>query len=91
MNKIVLNNQVYTKTLVHEFKVDVDLDVGIYAGSDIYDWEQSDQGKWVMANSVKTPEVVTKEDIMSWCWRCRIFAYLTDANLTFFNLKWGNK
>lgn len=91
MNKIVLNDKVYTKTLVHKFNVDIDLDVGIYAGSDVYEWEQTDQGKWVMANSAQAPELVTQEDISSYRWRCGIFAYLSETDCTFFNLKWGCK
>lgn len=90
MEEKIIDGKVFIKTLVHRFILDYDIDVGIYVGSDIYDWEQSEQGAWVMANSAMPPEIKTYENIEKFCWDCAIFAYLTASDITYFKLKWGN-
>ena len=90
-NKIVVNDQIYVKTIVHRFFVDLDIDTGIYVGTDIYDWEQSEMGKWVIENSLDKPTLVTHEDITTYRMNCAIVAFLLDRDHTFFQLKWNTQ
>lgn len=89
MDKIIVDEQVFIKTLVHKFSLSLDVDLEIYIGSDVYNWEQSDAGKWILSNSVKQPTLITYDDIETYSTKCLIYAYLKDSDCTFFNLKWG--
>ena len=77
------------KITVHRFTLgDVD-DPDIYAAQPIYDWEQSEEGQWVMANAVETPSWHRCVDQVSYGYRYEIRANLKDEDVTFFKLKWA--
>lgn len=79
------------KVKVHEFTMgDVD-DFEIYVAEPLYKWEKSEPGQWVMANSLETPYYQSGWDINSYGTKVVIFADLKEADLTYFNLKWGIK
>jgi hypothetical protein len=74
---------------VHEFRLgDVD-DPEIYAAGPIYDWQQSDSGKWVMENCVEEPIWGRSIDHKSWGYRIGIRAKFSEQNATYFLLKYG--
>lgn len=74
--------------VVYEFKVsDVD-DPDIYAGQPIYEWQQTDAGKWVMENAIQKPSWHKHFDINSYGYRYQIRADLTPEQITFFELKY---
>jgi hypothetical protein len=74
--------------IVHEFSVsDVD-DSDIYAGQPLYEWQQTDAGKWVMENAIQKPSWHRQLDIHTYGYRYQIRADLTDEQVTFFELKY---
>lgn len=76
-----------TNYIVHNFIVgDVD-DPDIYAGQPIYDWQQSDAGKWVMANAYDKPSWHRCIDYNMYGYQYQIKAKLTPEQITFFELK----
>jgi len=73
--------------VVHEFKVNYVDDPDIYAGQPIYDWEQSDAGKWVMKNAYDKPSWHRNDDYNMYGYTYQIRAHLTAEQITFFELK----
>jgi len=41
--------------VVHKFSVGDVEDPDLYAGQPLYEWQNSDDGRWVMENAVETP------------------------------------
>jgi hypothetical protein len=74
--------------VVHTFTVsDVD-DPDIYAGQPIYEWEQSEQGKWIMENSSIKPSWHRHTDYTTYGYTYQIRAYLTPKQITYWKLKY---
>lgn len=74
----------------HTFTLgDVD-DPDIYVAQPIYDWQQTDQGRWVM-NHCADPRYSYSPDSLTWGHRVRLYGDLSDQDAVFFQLKWGNK
>lgn len=79
------------KVVVHRFSIgDVD-DVEIYAAQPIWEWQQTDQGKWVMAHAIEEPIWDRQTDLMSYNYRFQITAKLIGRDYTYWALKWGNR
>ena len=79
------------KIKVHEFRMaDVD-DVEIFAAQPIWEWQQTDAGKWVMEHSEPAPVWTTGWDQSHYGRRITITADLREEDATYFNLKWGIK
>lgn len=79
----------FSDVCVHEFFVgDVD-DVEIYIASPIWDWQQSTAGVWIMEHAVNKPYWIQAMDHVTYGYRVRIMARLSDQDQTFWRLKWG--
>jgi hypothetical protein len=88
---IEIDNRVHEihKVVVHRFKMgDVD-DPDIYAAQPLWEWQDSEIGKWVMARAVDTPEWHRQADLMSYGYNYIIVAKLKDIDYTWWQLKWG--
>ena len=82
-------HKVYT-VVVHEFKLgDVD-DVEIYAAQPLWEWQESDMGKWVMSHALESPMWHRRNEMSTWEQRFIITAKLKDKDYTFWQLKWGS-
>ena len=74
--------------IVHKFRLsDVD-DPDIHAGQPIYEWQQTDAGKWVMENAIQKPSWHRHLDYNTYGYQYIIKADLTDEQITFFELKY---
>lgn len=79
------------RVIVHRFTLgDVD-DIEIYAAQPIWEWQQTDQGKWVMAHAIEEPEWHRQTDYVSFNYHFIITAKLIGRDYTFWAMKWGNK
>lgn len=67
---------------------DVD-DVDIYVAQPIYEWQQTEQGQWVMAHC-PDPRYSVNPDGTSWGHRVILYGELEEQDATFFQLKWGS-
>jgi uncharacterized protein (DUF779 family) len=75
------------KVCVHEFRMgDVD-DLEIYVAAPIFEWQQTEMGKWVMEHSKEAPTWVRQDDYNTWGMLIQIHAWLSGPDLTYFNLK----
>ena len=88
--KIIDNRPVrFSDVCVHEFMVvDVD-DVEIYVATPVWEWQQSEQGQWIMEHAVAKPYWVQFMDTLTYGYRIRIMARLSEKDQTFWRLKWG--
>ena len=78
------------KLVVHTFNIgDVD-DPEIYAAEPIWNWQQTEAGKWVMQNSTDT-YWAKHWDQSTYNQVYKIVATLSDTDCTYFSLKWGFK
>lgn len=77
------------KVVVHRFRLsDVD-DPDIYAAEPIWQWQQTDQGKFVMANAIEPPVFHKSIDHLYMGYDYAIVAELEKKKLTEYYLKFG--
>jgi hypothetical protein len=78
------------KLIVHRFRMgDVD-DPDLYAAQPLWEWQESEMGKWVMARAVDTPEWHRQNhQFLLWGYEYIVVAKLKDTDYTFWQLKWG--
>lgn len=77
------------KTVVHRFDLgDVD-DPEIYAAQPIWEWQQTDAGKFVMEHAIETPTFHKYMDPMFLGYRFVITAELEKKKLSEFLLRFG--
>lgn len=79
----------FSDVCVYEFKLADFDDVDVYAAVPLCDWQQSEEGQWVMQNAVAQPYWTKYTDSMTMLTIFKIFARLTDENQTFWRLKWS--
>jgi hypothetical protein len=79
MNKVILTS----------FRLSDVEDPEIYAAQPIWEWQQTEQGKWCMENCIEVPSFSIVPDAVTYGYAVKIFGKLTDENLTYFTLKWG--
>lgn len=81
------NDIITTEIVVHSFSVgDVD-DPDVYAGQPIYNWQQTEAGKWVMENAIKKPSWHRHVDYNTYGYLYQIRAEFTLEQITFYRLK----
>jgi hypothetical protein len=79
------------RVTVHSFTVgDVD-DPDLYAAEPLYNWQQTEEGQWVMANALEVPEWRRHADMMTWGHRYIIVASFGLKKLTEYYLRFGKK
>lgn len=89
---LVHDRIVEIKTItVHSFTVSDVEDPDLYAAQPLYDWEQSEQGQWIMDHAVDQPVFHRTMDVSVYGYRYVIRAKLTDKDYTFWVLKWGTQ
>ena len=62
-------------------------DPDLYAAQPIWEWQESEAGKFVMAHAVEPPYWIRQVDHSSYGHRYKIIARLSEQNQTFFRLK----
>ncbi len=76
------------KVVVYEFTLgDVD-DPEIYAAQPIWDWQQTECGRWVMENSLEEPYWCKTNDYQTYLQKYKIVAELAERDATYFCLRW---
>jgi len=89
--KIIDGNVVkFSDMVVHRFRIgDVD-DPVLYATEPIYEWQQSDAGKFVMENAVEPLWWVRHVDHLWHGFEVVIVARMRESDQTFYTLKYVN-
>jgi hypothetical protein len=82
----VIDGEVFERHILHEFRMADVEDVDIYVAQPIYEWQQTEQGKWCMENA-KDLEYHTQMDYLTMGHRVVITGYLCGKHATFYALK----
>ena len=72
---------------VHEFTMGDVEDPDLYAAQPIWEWQESEAGKFVMEHAAETPYWIRQVDHSSYGHQYKIIARLSEPNQTFFKLK----
>lgn len=75
-----------SEIVVHRFEVDWCEDAVVSAGAPLYDWEQSEAGKWVKEHAVETPRWERFQDWRGFSQQFAVIARLTEQDQTYFRL-----
>jgi hypothetical protein len=78
------------KILVHTVNIGDVEDPEIYAAEPLYDWEHTEQGQWLQANSYQEMCYTIKDDPRIWGHRVYVWAWLKNQELTYYTLRWGD-
>jgi hypothetical protein len=77
----------YIETKVHYFRVGDAEDPDIYAAQPLWEFQQSEKGKWIMDNSIETPTWHRHVDHNTFGYGYYVTAKLPKEKYTFFKLK----
>ena len=76
------------RVVVHQFKLrDVD-DPDIYASQPLWEWEQSESGKWIREHAIEAPQWHRYDDPMSFATNYAITALLKEQDYAIWILKY---
>ena len=78
------------KVTVYRFQVGDVEDPDLYAAQPMWDWQESEQGKFIMEHAVDKPEWHRRLDAQSYGPEYVIVAEIEHKKLSEFYLKWGN-
>lgn len=76
--------------IVHSFLLGDSEDPELYASVPIWEWQQTEAGKWVMEHAIEQPTYSILASYDTYSYRCVIRAKLQEVDLTFFKLKYDN-
>jgi len=92
MTKIISGKPVrFRDVCVHEIRMGDVEDPDLYVAQPIYEWQESDAGKFIMEHAVEKPYWVRSTDYTIYGHNYRIMARLSEQHETFWTLKWRNK
>jgi hypothetical protein len=87
MTKIIDGKPVrFRDVCVHEITLGDVEDPNLWLASPIYDWQQTEAGKFVMENAEEEPYWLSSTDYNSWGYRYRVMARLSEQHETFWRL-----
>jgi hypothetical protein len=86
----LINDQAvkFTDVKVYEFNLGDVEDPDLYAGEPLYQWQQTEAGKWVMAHAVDIPFWHRAVNPHSFGWTYYVIARLSEQDQTYWTLKW---
>jgi hypothetical protein len=76
------------KITFHTFSMGDVEDPEIYAAQPIWEWQQTEMGKWVMTHC-QDPRYSVGPDNRNWGHLVQLYGELEDADATFFQLRWS--
>lgn len=90
MTKIIDGNPVrFRDVCVHEIRMGDVEDPDLFVANPIWEWQESESGKFVMEHAVEPPYWVRNVDYTTYGYQYKIMARLSEQNQTFWRLKWG--
>jgi len=86
----IINDKVVklSDVIVHSFAMGDVEDPDLYAAQPIYEWQESEMGKWVMEHAVETPFWHRHVDPSTYGYKYYIIARLKEQDQTYWALKW---
>ena len=77
------------RVVVHRFKVSDVEDPDLYAAQPLWEWQNSEQGKFIMENAIDKPEWQRHMSAMTMHYDYVVIAKLEKKKLSEFYLRWG--
>ena len=81
----------FSDIVVYKFRMGDVEDPVLYAAQPIYEWQQTEAGRFVMEHAVESPWWVRTVDAATYGFEFAIMARMKEADQTFYILKWGTK
>jgi len=78
------------KVVVHRIKMSDVEDPDLYVAQPIWEWQQREQGKFIMEHAVDEPQWHRQLDQFTYGYQYAIVAELEKKKLSEFYLRWGN-
>ena len=78
----------FSDMVVHRFRIGDVEDPVLYAAQPIWDWQQTEAGKFVMEHAVESPWWVRTVDHASYGFEFAIMARMKESDQTFYKLKY---
>ena len=90
---MIIENKVHKvhKVIVHRFRMGDVEDPDLYAAQPLWEWQESEMGKFVMEKSVETPIWHRQADVANYGYEYAVEAFLKGSDYSFWALKWGNE
>jgi hypothetical protein len=63
-------------------------DPDLYAAQPLWEFEKSEKGQWVMEHALESPIWQRQIDHMTFGYRYKVAARLTEKDITYFLLRW---
>jgi len=73
--------------VVHTIRMSDVEDPDLFVAQPIYEWQQTEAGKWIMENSIPSPSWHRQMDYSTYGYTYQIRAYLTHKQLTYWKLR----
>ena len=77
----------FRDVIVHTIRMGDVEDPDLYAAQPIWEWQESEAGRFIMEHAVESPYWIRQVDHSSYGHQYRIMARLSEQNQTFFRLK----
>lgn len=77
--------------VVHRFRVSDSDDPEIYAAEPIWNWQQTECGKWVMDKAIESPMYHQQLDSSFMGYRYAITAKFKEKDYTYWCIKWADQ
>lgn len=75
------------RVLISEFRIAESEDIMVTVAQPLWEWEQTEQGRWIKEHGVDTKFTITPDiDIIGH--RVKISSQLSEIDLTYFKLRW---
>ena len=78
----------FSDVKVHEFRMGDVEDPDLYASQPLYEWQNTEAGKWVLAHAIETPFWHRVVDPYNFGWTYYVIARLKEQDQTYWALKW---
>ncbi len=82
-----IDGEVYTRREIHKFRMGDVEDPDLMVAQPIWEWQETEAGKWIMENSLPAPSWHRNHDIYNYGYTYQIRAYLTSKQITYYELK----
>ena len=77
------------KTLLHEFRMGDVEDPELYASQPLWEWQQTEAGKYCMEHCVESPTFYVNIDSDNYGYRITVMGELEEKDYTFWKLKYN--
>jgi hypothetical protein len=74
--------------VVHRFRMGDVEDPDLYAAQPLWEWQESEQGRWIMERAIETPIWHRHSDPMNYHYEYAITAQLKEQDYTHWLVKW---